>query len=39
MDDNKRKKGKRDGSKVTGVPFCGASQPHSFLSEQPWWKS
>jgi hypothetical protein len=31
----KGRKGKHDGPKVTGVAFCGASQPHSFLSEQP----
>ena len=29
----KGKKGKRDGPKVTGVAFCGASQPRSFLSK------
>jgi hypothetical protein len=28
----KGRKGKHDGSKVTGVAFCGASQPCSFLS-------
>ena len=29
----KGKQGKRDGPKVTGVAFCGASQPRSFLSK------
>lgn len=29
----KGKKGKRDGPRETGVAFCGASQPRSFLSK------
>ncbi len=29
----KGRQGKRDGPRETGVAFCGASQPHSFLSK------
>ena len=29
----KGRQGKRDGPKATGVAFCGASQPRSFLSK------